>query len=487
MTATHSADSGQRLNQAALAAMRNTGVHSSAAQSASIQLPNYPRTGLVPSVVHLGLGAFHRAHQALVFDSLLAAGDMRWGLCSVGMRSAQLADDLTAQDGLYAVQIASRAGSAWRVGGAIVQTSVAARERGAVVQAIARPQTRWLTLTVTEKAYDAALAALIVDGLALRHAQGLQGITVASCDNLQNNGRTLQALCVAQAKVHSAALADWVVQQCAFPNSMVDRIVPAATPERLQSAKEALGLEDRCALGTEGFWEWVIERKFVDASDEAALVSQGVLVVDDVLPFEEAKLRMLNASHTAMACIGAVAGLQVIEQCINQPAVLRYVTGLNRLEVSPHVRRPQWQAYLDALIARWQNPALLHSVHQIATDSSIKISQRFPPCILGQLAAGQSIEHLAFAAAAWMRYARGVDEAGASYAVNDPLAQRVQALAREHAGDAVATAQVLGGMSEIWGDSLVSHALWLSRVSHWLQAIQSHGILAATAMCADGV
>lgn len=468
---------GQRLSASALQTIADK----------NIEIPRYKRADLVPGVVHLGLGAFHRAHQALVFDSLLAAGDMRWGLWSVGMRSAQLADDLTAQDGLYAVQIASRTGSAWRVGGAIVQTSVAARERSAVVQAIARSQTRWLTLTVTEKAYDVSLAQLIVDGLALRHSQGLPGITLASCDNLQNNGRVLQAICVTQAKTHSAALADWVAQQCAFPNSMVDRIVPAATPERLHSAQQALGLEDRCALGTEGFWEWVIERKFVDASDEAALVSQGVLVVDDVLPFEEAKLRMLNGSHTAMACIGAVAGLQVIEQCITQPALLRYVTGLNRLEVSPHVRRPQWQAYLAALVERWQNPALLHSVHQIATDSSIKISQRFPPCILGQLAGGQSIEHLAFAAASWMRYARGVDEAGASYALSDPLAQRVQALASEHAGDALATVQALGSISEIWGDTLVSHALWLSRVTHWLQAIQSHGILVATGMCTDSV
>ncbi len=456
-------------------------------QDKRIGIPRYQRSELLPGVVHLGLGAFHRAHQALVFDSLLAAGDTRWGLWSVGMRSAVLADDLKAQDGMYAVQIASSKGSSWRCCGALLRTSVAARERSEVVQAIAREQTRWLTLTVTEKAYDTHLAALIVDGLALRHSLGLRGITISSCDNLQNNGRTLQALCVAQALRHSALLADWVAQQCAFPNSMVDRIVPAASPERLRSAQLALGVEDRCALGTEEFWEWVIERKFVDASDEAALVSVGVLVVDDVLPFEEAKLRMLNASHTAMACIGAVAGLQVIAQCIHTPALLRFVRGLNQFEVSPYVRRPQWEAYLAALVERWQNPALLHSVHQIATDSSIKISQRFLPCIVGQLVAQQSVEHLAFAAAAWMRYVRGVDENGVSYTVNDPLAPRVQSLAHKHADDALATAQALGGIAEIWGDSLIQHEFWLSRVAHWLQAIQNHGMLAASAICADSV
>ena len=448
----------------------------------SVTLPTYARTGPV-GVVHLGLGAFHRAHQALVFDGLLQAGDARWGVLGVAMRSTALADALAAQDGLYAVQIASHAGAHWQVGGAIFKTCVAARESATVIQAMAAPTTRWVTLTVTEKGYTPELGALLVQGLAARHAAGLEGLTLASCDNLSSNGRRLQALCVDAAHAHGAELADWIAQHCAFPNSMVDRIVPAATPERLAAAAEALGVADQCALGTEAFWEWVIERRFVDAADGDALAAMGVTVVDDVGPFEEAKLRLLNGSHSAMACIGAVTGLPVIGECAGQPAVRQFIHGLMTEEVGPHQRRPQWLAYRDALMVRWDNPALQHSVHQIATDSSQKIPQRWPPSVLGQMKAGQPYERLAFSAAIWMRYLRGVDETGMPYTINDPMAERLQALASAFAGNDAATVQALGTLQEIWGNVLPKDAPWLGRVNHWLAQINQRGVLAALAVC----
>ncbi len=382
----------------------STGLPALAARG--IPVPTYPRQG-APGVVHLGLGAFHRAHQALVFDALLQRGDRRWGVFGVAMRSTQLADALSAQDGLYAVQVASSAGSHWQIGGAVWQTAVAAHEPARVVQAIAAPSTRWVTLTVTEKGYGPALAELLLQGLAARHATGLPGLTIASCDNLVGNGRQLQALCVDAARQLSPALTDWVERACAFPNSMVDRIVPAATPQRLAAARDALGVADEAALGTEAFWEWVIERRFADPGDAAVLAAAGVTVVDDVAPFEDAKLRLLNGSHTAMACLGAVAGWPVIGECITQPAVRRFIHGLMTQEVGPQLARPDWPAYRDALLARFANPALQHSVHQIATDSSQKIPQRWPPSVLGALRAGLPVDRLAFAAAAWMRYVRG--------------------------------------------------------------------------------
>lgn len=463
-----------------------------------IQLPSYARSGPT-GVVHLGLGAFHRAHQALVFDGLLQGGDGRWGVLGVAMRSTALADALAAQDGLYAVQIASSAGAHWRLGGAIFRTCVAAREPATVVQAMAAPATRWVTLTVTEKGYTAELGALLVQGLAARRAAGGSGLTVASCDNLSNNGRRLQALCVEAAQAldvaaapglytaatqqPGATLAHWITEHCAFPNSMVDRIVPAATPERLAAASHALGVADQCALGTEAFWEWVIERRFVDAADGEALAAMGVTVVDDVGPFEEAKLRLLNGSHLAMACIGAVAGLPVIGECAGQPAVRQFIHGLMTDEVGPHLRRPNWLAYRDALMVRWDNPALQHSVHQIATDSSQKIPQRWPPSVLGQMQAGQPYERLAFAAAIWMRYLRGVDEKGQPYVINDPMAQRLQALAVANARSDEATVQALGTLPEIWGNVLPQEAPWLARVNHWLVQINQRGVLAALAVC----
>jgi fructuronate reductase len=455
--------------------LQNRTLDVAAANGAAV--PRYERGELIPGVVHLGLGAFHRAHQAMVFDDLLSRGDTRWAVLGVAMRSTHVADSLAAQDGLYAVQIASRDGTRWQVPGAIVETCVAAREAPRVVQAIAAPSTRWITLTVTEKGYGPGLASLIVQGLVARRAAGLPGLTIASCDNLSGNGRKLQALCEQAAPDAETAL--WIGERCAFPNSMVDRIVPAATDERLRAARESLGLQDDSALGTEAFWEWVIERRFVDAADGDLLADAGVNVVDDVRPFEEAKLRMLNGSHTAMACMGAVAGLAVICDCISQPAMHTFVHGLMTHEVAPHVTRPDWQAYRDALLARFANPALKHSVHQIATDSTQKIPQRWPPSILGQIGKGQPFERLAFAAAAWMRYCTGESENGHSYALLDPMAERVQALALAHAGDAVRTVHALGSLVEVWGEAIARNDAWQARVAHWLARIHASGVLAA--------
>lgn len=460
-----------QLNSQSLAAAGRRGVH----------IPSYARQSLVPGVVHIGLGAFHRAHQAMVFDALMAQGDARWGVLGVAMRSTQLADALKAQDGLYALQIASVKGIHWQIPGAMLDTCVLARDAAPVVAAIGAPSTRWVTLTVTEKGYTPELAQLLVQGLALRHAANLPGLTIASCDNLSHNGKRLQAACVEAAKAVSPALADWVQQRCAFPNSMVDRIVPAATPERLQAAKDAMGLDDAAALGTEGFWEWVIEDRFVDAADAKALRSTGVNVVSDVVPFEEAKLRMLNGSHSIMAAVGAVAGLKVICDCISVPAIRQFVRDLMTDEVAPHLERPDWQDYREALLARFANPELKHSVHQIAMDSSQKIPQRWPLTAVLQMERGASFEHLAFGAAAWMRYLQGKNEQGNSYALSDPMADQLQPLAIAHAADPAACVRAISAFPVIWGDNLPRNAQWQTRVVHWLTRIHSIGILSTVA------
>ena len=218
----------------------------------------------------------------MVFDQLLRQGDSRWGIHGVGMTQPGLVNKLRAQDGLYAVRIAGAAGVEWQVPGALWQTSVATTERHSVLNAIAAPSTRWITLTVTEKGYTPALAQLLIEGLRLRHAAGHAGLTIASCDNLQGNGHKLQALIHATATAQDAALMQWMDTHCAFPCSMVDRIVPAATDEVAAAAKDTLGLIDDCALSTETFWEWVIEDKFVDPTDGALLAQCGVRVTPDV-------------------------------------------------------------------------------------------------------------------------------------------------------------------------------------------------------------
>ncbi|MBS0341449.1 MAG: mannitol dehydrogenase family protein [Proteobacteria bacterium] len=446
---------------------------------AQVVLPDPRRNMTQPGVVHLGLGAFHRAHQALVYERLIADGDPRWGVVGVAMRSTQLADALASQDGLYSVQIADARSVRWRVPGALLRTCVAARERQQVIEAMAAPSARWITLTVTEKGYGPDLAALVVDGLARRREAGLPGVTVASCDNLSDNGRKLQELCMFEALARDPALGAWIESRCAFPNSMVDRIVPAATEAQHGAAALALGVHDQGALSTEAFWEWVIERRLADPSDAARLAGAGVTVVDEVKPFEDAKLRMLNGSHTALAMIGAVQGWATVADGMAIPGVRRFIHAFMTRVAMPGLARPELPAYRDALLERFANPHLHHRAHQIASDSSLKIPLRWGPALVEGLSAGREMEPLALACAAWMRYLRGEDEAGRAYAMSDPQADALKALARQHAGDAEGMVHALLSVASIWPAGCADDPRWAPRVVHWLRRIEAAGVAAA--------
>jgi fructuronate reductase len=444
--------------------------------SASVKTPSYIPKASETGVVHLGLGAFHRAHQAMVFDQLLREGDARWGIHGVGMTQPGLVNKLRAQDGLYAVRIAGATGVEWQVPGALWQTSVATTERQSVLNAIAAQSTRWITITVTEKGYTPALAQLLIDGLRLRHAAGHAGLTIASCDNLQGNGHKLKALIHATANTQDASLMQWIDAHCAFPCSMVDRIVPAATAEVAEAAKAVLGLEDDCALSTETFWEWVIEDHFVDPSDAALLAKCGVRVTSQVHSYEEAKLRMLNGSHTAMALMGAITGRAHIADCIGADHIRAFVHQMMSLEVAPHLSRTDWQEYRDALIQRFGNPYLKHSVHQIATDSSQKIPQRWPPTVLAQMAEGQSFERHALAAAIFLRYTLAIDEQGHAYTLNDPEAESLMAIGQNQVADAAGCLKALLDRQDLWGSELPHNTLWAERVAYWHDQVLHQGV-----------
>ncbi len=449
----------------------------------SAAIPVYPRQGLAPGVVHLGLGAFHRAHQGLVFDDLLASGDLRWGVLAVATRSWTLADTLAMQDGLYAVQLADAAGSSWRVAGALLQTCAVTREPAHVQAAIASPHTRWLTLTVTEKGYDSPLASLLLEGLRQRAAAGHGGLTIASCDNLSHNGDKLRALCLEHCI--DASLSAWISRECRFPNSMVDRIVPAATALCAHEAATALGVQDDAALTTETFWQWVIEDKFADANDAGVLSAVGVTVVPDVEPYEDAKLRMLNGSHSALACLGVLMGLPTVFDAVSHSAIRLFLSQLMTAEVIPNLSRPDLPAYRDALLQRFANPEVRHGVHQIVTDSSKKIGLRWVPSILAQLQSGGPIHHHAFAAAAWMRYCSGRDDQGLPYGINDPQAALMQGIAQSHQTDVEKTVASYMQVESIWGSSLAGNARWESAVARWLHAINSEGVGSALQILVD--
>ena len=446
-------------------------------------IPVYPRQGLAPGVVHLGLGAFNRAHQGLVFDDLLASGDLRWGVLGVATRSWALADTLAKQDGLYAVQLADAAGCSWRVAGSLLQTCAATREPERVHAAIASHATRWITLTVTEKGYDTSLASLLVEGLRQRAAAGHGGLTIASCDNLSHNGDKLKALCLGHCI--DVSLSAWIARECRFPNSMVDRIVPAATAACAHDAAAALGVQDDAALATETFWQWVIEDKFVEADDARVLSAVGVTVVPDVGPYEDAKLRMLNGSHSALACLGVLMGLPTVFDAVSLPAIQIFLFQLMSAEVIPNLSRPDLPVYRDALLQRFANPEVRHGVHQIASDSSKKIGLRWVPSILAQLQSGGPIHHHAFAAAAWMRYCSGRDDQGLSYAINDPQVELMQGIAQSSRADVEKIVTAYMRVESIWGPSLAGNAHWESAVARWLHAINSEGVGPALQILVD--
>jgi fructuronate reductase len=410
----------------------------------------------------------------MVFDRLLAAGDGRWGVHAVGMRQAALVEALRAQDGLYAVRVSDAQSVRWTVPAALWRLSLLSAERDTVLAAMARPALRWITLTVTEKGYTPELGTLIAQGLALRRSAGAGGVTLASCDNLRSNGSHLRQL-VLQA-CEQADLRHWVETNCAFPSSMVDRIVPASSPDLREQVVQELGVIDESPLGTEGFWEWVIEDRLADPTDAAALSWAGVRVTPDVPVYEEAKLRMLNGSHTAMALMGAITGRAFIGHCITHPPLREYVCRLMEREVAPHLQRSDWAAYRDALLERFSNPHLRHSVHQIATDSSLKIPQRWPASILAQLAQGGLVDHHALAAAAWLRYGLGIDESGQAYEIRDPDADRLRALAIDQRSAPRASVQALLSQTSWWGGELVHNSAWLERVCHWHQCILDRGM-----------
>ena len=448
----------------------------------------------VTGVVHLGLGAFHRAHQACVFDQLMQQGDTRWGVFGVAMHNPDVLAALKNQNWQYAVQVASAHDSHWQTIHAIQDGCVATLERQRVIDKLASADTRWVTLTVTEKGYDTTLAQLLLEGFAARFAQLGHAtdarLTIASCDNVSHNGDKLRDLCLNtlmhasqdSALVHSVdktELHAWIEQYCFFPNSMVDRIVPQSTPACLIAAHDALGVEDKVALSTESFWEWVIEDKLADPNDAQVLQSAGVQVVSDVRPFEDAKLRMLNASHSALAAMGAVLGLSTIADCMATSALRNFAYRLMTEDIAPFVRRPHLDAYRDALLERFANPALQHRALQICSDNSLKLPLRWLPTYTANRDVRQMPKHLAFATACWIRFLLGVDESGNTYTWSDPQAKHLHALVHQHWGDDAQCVTSLLQITSIWGETAVKDLAWVTLVTNYLHAIRTQGLLPA--------
>lgn len=399
----------------------------------------YDRAAQAVGIVHFGIGAFHRAHQAWYIDRAMDAGDRDWGIAGVSLRSPDMAERLNPQDGLYSVVERSADEERLRVIGAVRAVIVANTASERVVAAFAAPATRIASLTVTEKGYcraadsslDAQLAGrgtiypLIAEGLRRRRDAGLPGVTLLCCDNLSGNGRQLDRLLRDYLDRHDPALVSWFAAECACPSTMVDRIAPAVDDADRAAVAARLGMEDRGAVVTEPFSQWVIEDRF--AGPRPRWEAVGATLVDSVEPYETAKLRMLNGAHSALAYIGLGRGHAFVHQAVADPAIRPIIERLMRAEAAPTIAAAPGQdldRYADDLLARFANPSLNHRLAQIAMDGSQKIPPRWLETLAWHQARGAYCPAILNGLAAWIRHIGG--DAGE---VSDPWAARLAEVA----------------------------------------------------------
>lgn len=475
--------------------------------SANATVPQWDRHNLVPRIVHLGFGAFHRAHQAVYADILAAEHNSDWGYIEVNLIGGeQQIADLKRQDFLYTV--AEMSASAWsgRVVG-VVRQALHAQVDGteAVLNALCQPQIAIVSLTITEKGYCHAPATgelmrdhplivadlaqphqprsapgIIVEALARRRAAGLAAFSVMSCDNIPENGRVIAGVVCAYARQCDRELARWIEQHVTFPSTMVDRIVPAVTQESLNKIAQVTGVQDALAVACEPFRQWVIEDNFVAGRPEWE--KAGAELVNDVVPFEEMKLRMLNGSHSFLAYLGYLSGYEHICDCMEDPDFSRAARTLMLQEQAPtlQVKGEDLTRYADLLIARFENHALKHRAWQIAMDGSQKLPQRWLDSVRWHLRNESDFDLLALGIAGWMRYVSGVDEQGNSIEVIDPLLPTLNAAVGSSA-DGEARVKALLGIDAIFGEALANNAYFVEQITRAYQLLLDKGAKGAVA------
>ncbi|TJZ86090.1 mannitol dehydrogenase family protein [Paracoccus hibiscisoli] len=449
-------------------------------------------------IVHLGLGAFFRAHGAVYVAEAMARSGGDWGIIGVSLQSPGTRDRLAPQGWAYTALELGPEGETPQVVTVLRDVLVAPEDPQAVLNAMAAPTVRIVSLTVTEKGYchepstgrlnadhpdirhdldhplPKSAPGFLVRALALRRDRGLPPFTVLCCDNLPENGRVVRGVVLDLARLIDPELADWIAAHGAFPATMVDRIVPATTPADLDRLEALTGQRDEAPVMHEPFRQWVVEDRFV-GGDRPDLGAVGVQMVTDVTPFEHMKLRMLNGTHSALAYLGYLAGHQTIADTVADPAFAGLLTRLWQDEIIPALTPPpgvDLGAYADALAARFANPAIRHRTWQIAMDGSQKLPQRILGTIVEGRAAGRPVPGLTLAVAAWMRYASGRDEADGPIDVRDPLAPTLAGLWDE---DAARTVQGFLALEQVFPQALRADAGFVRDLSRTLHMLVERG------------
>ena len=466
-----------------------------------IARPAYDRGHLTPGIVHLGVGAFHRAHQAVAIDDCLAAGETGWGIVAASLRSPDTRDALGPQDGLYTLALRDTDGESLRVIGAIGEVMVAPEDPQRLLAAMTDPRIRIVTLTVTEKGYAVDLGTgglradhpdilhdlaeprrprsmlgFVAEALHRRWQAGIAPFTLLSCDNLPKNGRTTHRVLAEFAAARDKHFGDFVAHEVACPSSMVDRIVPATTDADRAAISARLGLTDAWPVMGEPFFQWVIEDRF--PSGRPALEGGGAEFVADVEPFEHMKLRLLNGAHSSIAAIGRLAGYETVAETIGDPIVRCFIeTYWAQVMPTLRISAAKAQAYTRRLLDRFSNVALQHQTAQIASDASQKVPQRILAALRDRLDADAPAEAIIVSVAAWIRSCGGADDQGRPLRLNDPTFQAWAGQPDQRAASAEAIVDAFLSLSSVFGPDLPRHAAFRAALRDAYGAIRQNGVL----------
>ncbi|SNR69108.1 mannitol dehydrogenase family protein [Blastococcus mobilis] len=474
--------------------------------SAGVATPTYDRSQVRAGIVHLGVGGFHRSHQAMYVDRLLEQGAAQdWGICGVGVLPSdrRMAEVMAAQDCLYTLVLKHPDGSYdARVVGSIVEYLLAPDDPEAVVEKMAAAETRIVSMTVTEGGYNisavtgafdpadpdvvhdlrpgAALRTafgLVTEALVRRRDRGLAPFTVVSCDNIEHNGDVARRSFAAFAGLRDRDLGAWVEREVSFPNSMVDRITPATTDEDRAEVARRFGIEDRWPVVSEPFTQWVLEDRF--GLGRPPLEDAGVQLVGDVEPYEMMKLRLLNASHQALAYLGHLAGHRLVHDAAQDPLFRRFLLGYMEEEATPTlapVPGIDVADYRQDLITRFSNPAVRDTLARLAFDGSERLPKWLLPVVRDNLASGGEVRRSAAVVAGWARYAEGVDEEGHPIEIVDRRRDSLVANARRQREDPLAFI----ADRDLFGD-LVDDERFTSHYLATLASLHEHGARATLA------
>lgn len=455
----------------------------------SMSAPRYDRSALRRSIVHIGVGGFHRAHLASYVDDLCRLGNTDWSIVGSGVTAgdAAMADALQAQDGLYTLIERGASQTSTKVIGSIVEYLLAAPNQHDLVARLAQPDVVLASLTITEGGYpvddhsgefDPKRAApafeILAASLDRRRREGTGPLTVLSCDNVIGNGAVARTSLLGVAHRRDPELARWIETEVAFPNSMVDRITPATTDADREWLRSARSVIDRWPVVAEPFRQWVVEDKFAGITPPFSEV--GVLTTDDVEPYELLKLRMLNASHSCLAYLAALAGFEHVDEAMASEEIRGFVGRFLREEAMPSladVPGVDVDSYADELVHRFSNPAIGDQIARLCLDGSSKFPKFLLPTVRAQLERGGSVQFASIALAGWCRYLQGSDDAGRS--IDFSFDPRLDDL-RERARAAETDPRAFVSFAPVFGGDLASDERFVGSFGDSLRALQVGGV-----------